>query len=152
MAVANFEELCAGFCEIAGLDAPQLKSDQRGLVAFHTVFRGVTVDVMHWPDLCGDKAFVLFDFGPIPGHVEVKRLRALLRANFLPFQQTPGIYGCNPATGDVMLQYALPLFETTAHNLLELVEDGVERASRWRERCGTSVRTSVQTATEEACK
>lgn len=150
MAVANFEELCAGFCEIAGLKAPVLKPDHRGLLAFHTSLRDITVDFMHWPDLCSDKAFVLFDFGPIPEHVELKRLRALLRANFLPFQQTPAIYGCNPATGDVILQYGVSLFDASAHSLLELVENGVDRALRWKERCGTGARASIPSAVEEA--
>lgn len=138
MAVATFEELSAGFCDIAGLPAPTLEPDERGLIAFHVKFRGVTVDVMHWPERCADSAFIVFTFGPVSpdDRSQAESLRSLLTANFVSFRQPQPVFGCNPANGNVVLQYTCALFDATPHTLLELVEQGTASALQWREQSG----------------
>lgn len=133
MAVANFEELCAGFCEIAGLKAPVLQPDASGLVAFHFRFRDVTVDVMHWPQRCAQSAYIAFAFGTLPADEQERaaHLELLMMANFVSWQPQ-GTFACNPASGEVMLQYSYPLSDATPHALLELVEHGTTLASDWR--------------------
>jgi hypothetical protein len=135
MAVANVEELCAGFCEIAGIQAPVLKPDERGLIAFHVKYRGVTVDVMHCPQRCSDRAFIIIGFGTLSldDDEDAGWSRAMLRANFVTLQQPQGVFACNPATDEFVLQYTYPLFEATPHALLELVEQGTTAALQWRD-------------------
>jgi hypothetical protein len=135
MAVANFEELCAGFCEIAGLKAPRLEPDSRGLLAFHVTLRGVTIDVMHQPARSASRFFVIFHLGRLAekGLREAARLKTLLKANFLPDQQSLGVYGCNPGTGDILLQQDCSLLDASPHGLLELIEAGTALASQWQQ-------------------
>jgi hypothetical protein len=135
MAVASFEELCAGFCEIAGVRRPALERDERGLIAFHVKFRGVTIDVVHCPERCAANAFVIIGLGAVTQDdgAEAGRLRSLLEANFVSFDQPQGVFGCNPVNGEVVLQYACPLFDATPQTLLQLVHRGVELALEWRD-------------------
>lgn len=135
MAVANFEALCAGFCEIAGLKAPTLVPDASGLAAFHFDFRGVTVDVMHWPDRCAHSAYIAFAFGALPaGDAErASHMELLMMANFVSFWQPQGTFACNPASEEVVFQYTYSLPDATPHALLELIEHGTTLALEWRE-------------------
>ena len=134
MAVANFQELCAGFCEIAGLRAPLLVPDESGLVAFHFDFNGVTIDVMHWPQRCAHSAYVAFAFGALPADQgeRASHMQLLMMANFVSFWQPQGTFACNPAGGAVVLQYSYSLADATPHALLELVEHGATLAQEWR--------------------
>lgn len=135
MAVANFDELCAGFCEIAGVRAPVLQPDASGLAAFHFKFRGVTVDVMHWPHRCAHSAYIAFAFGALPpGDADrASHMELLLMANFVSFWQPQGTFACNPATSNMVLQYTYSLADATAHALFELVEHGTALALEWRD-------------------
>ena len=135
MTIASFEDLCAGFCEIAKVPAPPLQADAQGLIAFHVILRDVTVNLVHCPERCADHAFILFEFGPMgqDGADRCEALQALLDANFLPLQVHPPVFSRNPATGDALLQYVYPFFEATPTGLLELIDDGVEMALRWRQ-------------------
>lgn len=142
MAVGSFDELCAGFCEIAHVSPPALGVDARGLVAFHVVLRGATVNVVHCPRTSPEHVFVVFEFGPVGqgGPDSLAELQTLLEANFELLQVHPPVFSRNPATGDAVLQYVYPLFDATAHGLYELIERGVDWVSHWRERdstCGT---------------
>ncbi len=135
MAIASFEELCAGFCELAGVPAPQLKADAQGIIAFHVILRGVTVDMVHCPERCPSYAFILFEFGPF-GHDGLgnsSQLGELLDANFLTLQAYPPVFSRNPVNGEALLQYVYPFFEATPTGLLELVNSGVQKALRWSE-------------------
>ena len=135
MAVASFEELCAGFCEIAGVPTPALVANANGLIAFHMVLRDVTVNVIHSPEKCAGHAFILFDLGPV-GQDDAdssRGLQTLLHANFLQLQVHPPMYSRNPKTGDVVLQFVYPFFEATPNGLFDLIDSGVNLALRWRE-------------------
>ena len=39
MTIASFDDLCAGFCEIAKVPAPALQADAQGLIAFDVNLR-----------------------------------------------------------------------------------------------------------------
>lgn len=135
MAVASFEELCAGFCEIVKVPQPRLKADARGLVAFHVVMRGATVNLIHRPDETTDHVFVLFELGPLPLDAadSFTRMRELLEANYALLQLYPPTYSRNPATGDALLQYVYPLFDATPSGLHELIERGLDVVSQWQD-------------------
>lgn len=136
MAVGSFEELCAGFCDLAQVAPPELGIDVRGLVAFHVVFRGATVNVVYRPQTSPDHVFVVFEWGPVgqDGPNSFAELQTLLEANFELLEVHPPMFSRNPATGDAVLQYVYPLFDATPHGLHELVERGVDWVVHWRER------------------
>jgi hypothetical protein len=140
MAAAGFEHLCAGFCELVQLPTPALKADDRGLIAFHVVLRGATVNLVHRPAVSPDHVFVLFELGPIghDGSDSVSQLVALLEANFVLLELNAPVFSRNPATGDAILQYVYPLFEATPNDLYELIDKEIDRISHWRESLATS--------------
>ena len=146
MAVASFEELCAGFCEIAGVSTPSLVGDAKGVIAFHVTWRDVTVDLIHCAKKCADHAFVLFEFGPCSQDdvSPSSSLQDLLHANFLQLQAHPPVFSRNPATGDVLLQYVYPLFDASPNGLFDLIDKGVAMALRWRQ--GNAVQEPRQKA------
>jgi hypothetical protein len=138
MAIANFESLCAGFCELVKVTPPPLKADDQGLVAFHLVLRGQTVNLVHRPDTSPDHFFVLFDLGPIShGSPDTQdsaaRFQALLDANYVLLELNPPVFSRNPATGEAVLQYVFSLFEITPNHLYELIDEGIDQISRWLE-------------------
>jgi hypothetical protein len=137
MAIAGFDELCAGLCELAAVPRPVLQADADGRVAFHVVLRGTTVNLIHCPDESPGHFFVLFELGPLPpaedGTDPTAGLRALLQANHALLQVHPPVFSLDPATGQVVLQHVCPLFDTTPVEVFELMSQGIETASRWRE-------------------
>jgi hypothetical protein len=135
MAVSSFEEMCAGFCELIAVSPPVLRADANGLVAFHVVLRNATVILAHRPATSKDHFFVLFELGPISGQAEsaATEMQALLEANFVLLQVNAPVFSRNPATGDAVLQYVFPLFDTTVTGLYELIDKEIDRLFRWRE-------------------
>src|SRR3954452_15038504 len=145
MAVASFEELCAGFCEIAQVPLPALAADAEGRVAFHVILRGATVNLVHCPETSEDHVFVLFELGPVGGDgADSDALQALLDANFSPLQVHPPMFSRNAATGVAVLQYVYPLFDATANDLYELIEEGAEWVSHWRDNLTPASEASSQ--------
>ena len=133
MAVASFEDLCAGLCDLVKVQTPALKEDALGRVGFHVVMRGTTVNLVHCPHACPDHVFLLFEFGPIAqeGPEAFSDLQAMLHANFVLLQLNPPVFSRNPDTGDAVLQYVFQLFDTTPHDLHALIERGVGMVERW---------------------
>jgi hypothetical protein len=139
MAVASFEDLCAGFCDIVKVAPPQLQEDDQGRVAFHVKMRGATVNMVHCPHTHPDHLFLVFELGPLAtGDADAAReLKALLDANFMLQVHAP-VFSRNPATGNAVLQYVYPLFDATPSGLYELIDKGVDWSSRWREHLAPS--------------
>jgi hypothetical protein len=135
MAVSTFDELCAGFCELIAVTPPVLNADANGLVAFHVVRRGVTIILAHRPGISKDHFFALFELGPIASDADkaAAEVQALLEANFVLLQVHPPVFSRDPASGDVVLQYVFPLFETTPNGLHELIDREIDRVLAWRE-------------------
>ena len=133
MAVANFEELTKGFCEIAQVPVPVLEPDISGMVAFHVQLMEVTINVICMPDVCQDHAFILVEFGSVPEDKEQDTLCVLMEANFLLLQARSPTFSLNPATGDVVLQYAYPFFDATPDGLFQAVKNIADVAIEWRE-------------------
>ncbi|HVZ43673.1 MAG TPA: CesT family type III secretion system chaperone [Ramlibacter sp.] len=135
MAIANFEELCAGFCEVIGVAPPALKADANGLVAFHVIFRDMIVNLVHRPDVSPDHVFVVFEVGPLGEDRERAsvQFQAFLEANFVLLQVNPPVFSRNPATGDAILQYVYSLFEASPSGLYELINKGIDTIVQCRE-------------------
>jgi hypothetical protein len=136
MAVGSFEDLCAGFCDVVKVPPPALSVDAQGLVGFHVLLRGATVNLVHCPQTSPDHVFVVFELGPIgqEGPASFADLQTLLEANFRLLRVHAPVFSRNPATGDAVLQYVFPLFDATPHGLYELIDEGVDWVSQWRER------------------
>jgi hypothetical protein len=134
MAIANFEQLCAGFCEVVAVPPPALRTDNLGLTAFHVILRGETVNLVHRPKASADHVFVLFELGPLPDDATdpLGQITALLDANFALLQLNAPMFSRNPQTGDVLLQYIYPLFEATPAGLYELIDLGIESVESLR--------------------
>lgn len=144
MAVASFEDLCAGFCEIVGVKAPQLSAGPGGLIAFHVVLKGVTVNVVQRPDESNDHVFVLFELGHLGGDDESpSQMQALLDANHTLLQMNPPVFSRNPDNGHAVLQLIYPLFQATPNDLNEMINRGIEWSSHWREELTTADEASV---------
>ncbi|WP_194792945.1 CesT family type III secretion system chaperone [Caenimonas koreensis] len=133
MAVASFQDLCAGLCDLVNVPTPTLGEDALGRVGFHVVVRGATVNLVHCPHACPDHVFVLFEFGPVgqSGPDSFADLQALLDANFVLLQVNPPVFSRNPATGEAVLQYVFQLFDASPHDLHALIERGVQMVERW---------------------
>jgi hypothetical protein len=134
MAVASFEDLCAGFCELMGVKTPQLSTSESGLIAFHVVLKGITVNIVQRPDASQDHVFVLFELGHLGGDDESPaQMQALLDANHVMLQMNPPVFSRNPDNGHAVLQLIYPMFEATPNDLYEMIDKGIDWASHWRE-------------------
>jgi hypothetical protein len=134
MAVASFEDLCAGFCELVGVETPQLSVSESGLVAFHVVLKGVTVNIVQRPDESQEHVFVLFELGHLGDEEESPaQMQALLDANHVLLQMHPPVFSRNPDNGHAVLQLIYPLFEATPNDLYEMINKGIDWTSHWRE-------------------
>lgn len=133
MAIANFDELCKGLSEIAGVTPPPLEADKQGIIAFSVHLHEVAVSVAHAPQSSPGCAFVLIEFGKVPEGRELAAWTALLDANFLMMGESAPCFSRNPATGQVLLQYAYPFDRATALDLYQGIVKMVDIARRWRE-------------------
>jgi hypothetical protein len=135
MAISSLDALCAGYCEIAGVPAPDLQPDDRGIVAFNLKRRDVVIDLLHSPSSGVDNIFVLFHLGPFGADewMAGRAMRQLLAGNFLLLDATAPTFSCNPTTGNAFMQYVVPFFETSPTALHELIEAGVAKTLAWRE-------------------
>lgn len=133
MAIANFDELCKGLSEIAGVTPPALEADEQGIIAFSVHLHDVAVSVAHAPQSSPGCAFVLIEFGEVPKDSEIAAWTALLDANFLMMGESAPCFSRNPATGQVLLQYAYPFDTATALDLYQGIVKMVDIARRWRE-------------------
>jgi hypothetical protein len=127
MAVASFQDLCAGFCELVEVPLPELSFDDHGRLAFHVVVRGVAVNLVHCPRKSPDHIFVIVELGPADGgDGSTEELRALLEANFTLLEVYPPVFSVDPVTGLLVLQLVSPLFDITPNDVLDLINDGVD--------------------------
>lgn len=133
MAIANFDELCKGLSEIAGVTPPALEPDEQGITAFSVHLHDVAVTVAHAPQSSPDCAFVLIEFGEVPRDRDLAVWTALLDANFLMMGESAPCFSRNPATGQVLLQYVYPFDTATALDLYQGIVKMVDIARRWRE-------------------
>lgn len=133
MAIANFEELCKGMCEVAGVEAPELSADEQGVLAFTVQLHDVSVTVAHAQETSPGCAYVLIEFGEPPADRELAAWLALMDANFLMLGDNAPTFSRNPANGQVILQYAYPFEQATALGLYQGILRMVEIAGQWRQ-------------------
>lgn len=134
MAIASFEDLCAGVCELVGMPVPRLDTRIDGVRAFHFDVRDVKVNVIHAVARSPDHVFVLFEMGPLPDGdaAALRAMKTLLDSNFPSLRHGAPSFGLNPASGAAVMQLEMPLFDATPIGLLDLLDGGVDRTLRWR--------------------
>ncbi len=131
MAIANFEEFCRCFCELAGFAGVALPPDTNGSQSFSVRLRGVEVSAValrHTPD----HVFMVAELGaPGPGEADACWL-ALLEAN----SAVPGVGGArfsrSPRTGEAVIQWACLLPDVTPVDVYRGISRMVDVALRWR--------------------
>lgn len=133
MSNESFRELYEGFCNAAGLPAPELlQDDGLGITAFHVQVRGVTVNVVHARDLHHGQLLVQAECGLIASSDAAAVMQSMLEANFFRMHERPFMFSRNPFSGEVALECMYPFAALDGAGLLELIEEGVELATRWR--------------------
>lgn len=133
MAVSSFQALCEGVCAVFGVAPPDLQPDLTGLTGFTLQLQGVDIAVAQAPGAPVPAAFVLVEFGAPPPGRELQTWHALLDANFLMLGANAPGFSRNPATGEVVLQYACNLHEATPEGLCASIRAIADVAARWRE-------------------
>jgi hypothetical protein len=132
MAVANFEELCKGLCEVTGTALPALNPDETGRVAMVLELQGIKFILAHQPHEAPATALLLAVFGPLPQGREVPACRALLALNCTV--HTLGFaFARHPASGDIVLKHLLALDACTAVDLFQRITQMAEGIEGWRE-------------------
>lgn len=132
MAVANFEELCKGLCEIAGAPAPDLTPDSGGALAIAVELRGVQFLVSHRSRLSEGPVLVRAAFGRLPVGNEQEACRTLLEIN----SQVHCMgyrFGRSPASGEIVLDQKIPLDQLTPVELYQRINSMVDGIHGWRE-------------------
>lgn len=132
MAVANFEEMCKGLCEVAGIAVPDLAPDEYGGVAIEVELHDVKVIVSHGPHTGPDRALAMAIFGQLPAGRELDACRTLLDIN----SQVLGLgfaFGRNPANGEIVLKQSYPFDQATAVDLYQRIVKMVEGVNGWRQ-------------------
>ncbi len=132
MAIANFEELCGAFCEMAGIEKPRLVRGGHGWSAFTVRMQDVLVTALQVQE-CTDTFYLLAELGPMPEERAVDGWLTLLKFNMPMHVQELPVFSRNPATGEVVLHQPLRLWDASPTDLFERVELLVEMALVWRQ-------------------
>jgi hypothetical protein len=132
MTIANFEEMCAGVCEIAGLQVPQLKPDADGTLSATVQIYGVEVALFQLASGGPGTMFIVAELGLPPDPHQSADWLALVDAN----ERMPGIWGPafsrNPQSGEALLQWSLPLDAIAVVDVFQALLESVQLALQWR--------------------
>lgn len=131
MPTANFEELCSGFCEIAGFPAPRLVADRKGRLAMSVRLRGVYVSAMQSGQ--SDSAILVAELGAMPEAQALAGWLALMDANLFMMDVDAPRFSRHPRSGEVILQWNCPLWDVSPTEVYRRVTQMVEVALLWRE-------------------
>jgi hypothetical protein len=133
MAIADFEELCKGVCEVGGAPAPELMPNERGTWSATVHLRGVEVTVMQFGTRAPGTAFLVAEFGELPQDHALAGWLALMNANLHMAAESAPAFSRDPETGKVLLQWACPLWAATVVDVYQRISEMVDLACRWHE-------------------
>lgn len=133
MAIADFEQFCNSFCEMAGIPPCAFLPDSRGMWSAMVRMRGVEVTLMQYATRRPGTAFLIADFGPMPEHLGVEGWLTLMNANLMHSGADSLAYSRDPNTGHVLLQKPLRLAQAHATDAYEAVTALVDTALEWRQ-------------------
>ncbi|HVZ46012.1 MAG TPA: CesT family type III secretion system chaperone [Ramlibacter sp.] len=133
MAIADIEELCKGFCELAGAAPPALTRGADGTRAATIRMEGVDVAMQQFADRYEDIVFLAADLGEPPAGRELEAWRLLMEANLRMTGTSAPSFSRSPVTGRAVLHWPCPLMEATVTDFRRRVIALVEAARQWRE-------------------
>ena len=130
MSIANFDECCKYFCELAGFAAAAPRTGASGAQSFSIRLRGIEVTALALPH-APESVFLAAELGAADAGDEGCWV-VLLEAN----SAVPGAGGArfsrNPRTGDAVIQWTCRLPDVTPVDVYRSVSRMVDVASRWR--------------------
>jgi hypothetical protein len=133
MSIAHFEELCKGVCEVAGMQAPALAPTDRGTWSATVHMRGIEITVMQFSTRAPGTAFLIAEFGELPGDRALAGWLALMNANLHMAGENAPAFSRNPETGKVLLHWACPYWSITIIDVYQRMVAMVDLACQWRE-------------------
>lgn len=131
MAVASFETLCTGLCDLAGGCILEIDVTDQGVSAFALKVDGVNVTLGHDPRRGAQHVFLMASFGPLPEGRELPACLRLLEMNCLMLTADSPSFGRDPLTGEILLQARYAFSELTPHRLYEDIAHFVSLAREW---------------------
>jgi len=134
MPLADFEQLCLGFCELAGLQPPALVPDMYGSVAFSARMRGVPITVLELEQTRGQLAFLVACMGPLSpagADASAEGLRLMDANSPLPVVDAPR-FSRNPRTGEAMMQWPCRLQSVSSADVYRRVMLMTDVALGWQ--------------------
>lgn len=131
MAIASFEELAKGVCELVGEASPEFPEE--GLRGFSVTLNEVEVNIIHDPERNTGCAFVVTTFGDLPEQSHLQAMHALMEANHRMSIEGGGVFSCNHESGKILFQYAFPFDDgATALDLYQGMQAVAEHVQSWR--------------------
>lgn len=128
MTVANFQDLCKGFCELARIEPPSLVPDDRGIACFTVLMDGIAVSLAIASSVSAETGHMLVNFGQIPSERRLANWRNLLEANLRMHGECACVFGRDDKTGDVVLTRPFALGHTTSAGMYEFSVRAVQLA------------------------
>lgn len=132
MSMENFEGLCKGLCDLAGVAAPDLAPGGDGALAIEVVFNGVRVVLSYDGPRNPGRVVFAVTFGPLPGGRELDACRVLMTIN-THVLASGSTFGRDPATGDMVLAQSLAFGQATAVDVYQRIDKLVDVANSWRQ-------------------
>ncbi|WP_167784803.1 CesT family type III secretion system chaperone [Ramlibacter rhizophilus] len=127
------DPLLAGLCGRLGLPPQDWVSDAGGLRGITLRLDDVDISLVDRPqEPVGPTLCLLVEFGAPAPERELEIWRTLADANFLMLGPDAPAFGRNPATGEVLLQYACPRDAATAAGLHRSLLEMARIARHWR--------------------
>ena len=133
MSTSRLHRFVEQFCDAGGPPALKIDLESGGASVLSVNFQGVDLSICHDQLRHPDHALVLAFFAHVPEHNEVLILRELLHANLSMMRPNSPSFSRNPLTGNVMLQYAVPLIGEAGENLWAAIQDIAESILVWRQ-------------------
>jgi hypothetical protein len=133
MAIADFQELCKGICEVAGMQPPALAPSEQGTWSATVHMRDVEITVLQFGARAPGTAFLIAEFGELPEDRALAGWLALMNANLHMAGENAPAYSRNPDTGKVLLHWACPYWSVTVVDVYQRIVAMVDLACKWRE-------------------
>src|SRR5262245_50406400 len=106
MFVANFEVLCQGICELAGVVSPCVRPHAHGIESMFLVFQGLPITVMHIKrSNSSATALLVAQLGCVRANDELNDWSVLMACNAGVSAAAAPRFGRNPESGDVLLAW-----------------------------------------------
>ena len=133
MSNANFRQLCTELRTAAAAPVPCFDEDELEKMTISVTVNEVKVVVRHEPERVPMDTHLSVAFGPLPHHDQLAACRALMDVNSLMVWTRECSFARDPDSGDIVLQYASSLRDTSAPDLYAAIRELADIAQGWRQ-------------------